>query len=181
MLHIMTILFGLAMSSTISLNTTYIPFAEWEAQVGDRFIADTQANVGYIVHENGDYTSVRVGSGKRRIVQYMGRRYNAETPIGNWAVKSTHIQGDKGIFGKTGKFLRLYYNGDERTAYGIHATGNIEDILAKDDRYISMGCILVHDDVLKVLEKIYELNGGMLEVATTYGINENLLMQTPNI
>lgn len=177
----MSILFGLVISTSAPLGTTYIPLPYWEAQRGDRVIFDTQENIGYIVHENGDYTSMRIGSGKKKVVSYMKRRYNAETPVGYWQVQSTTIQGDRGIFGKSGLFLRLYYDGDDRTSYGIHATGNINDILARDDRYISMGCILVGDDVLAILHETYKLNGDMLEIATTYGINEELLVQTLNI
>jgi len=177
----MSLLFGLSLSSNAQLTSTYIPLPEWTVQQGDRFIVDTQDNIGYVVHTNGDYTSIRVGSGKNAYVNYAGRKYKATTPLGRWTVKSRHIQSDRGLFGKSGRFLRLYFNGEEYTKYGIHSTGNIQKLLSEDDRYKSMGCILVNDEVLDLLEQTYYLNGEKLEIVTTYGINENLLNLTPNL
>jgi len=171
----MSLLFGLVMSGPAPMTTQYIPLEQWEAQAGDRFIADTQENTGYIVHESGNYTSMRIGSGQQKVVRYIGKVYNAATPAEQWVVKSAHIQGDRATFGKTGRFLRLYLD-DKTTAYGIHATGNIDEILASDDRYKSMGCILVSDAVLDILETTYALNGNKLEVVTTKGVDEALMI-----
>lgn len=182
MLTLLSIVFGFAVNSTAQVaETTYIPLPQWEAQVGDRFIADTEANIGYIVHENGDYTSMRIGSGRKKVVRYAGRTYDATTPETQWVVKELDYFGDVGIFGKTGRFMRLYDGGTEYTSYGIHATGNIDDLLAAQDRFKSFGCILVSDEVLDILYKTYELNGDMLDVATVQGIDAHLLSQTPNI
>jgi hypothetical protein len=69
--------------------------------------------------------------------------------------------------------MRLYSEGENMTSYGIHATANIEDILASDDRYRSMGCILVSESVLDILEQTYTLNGDMLPVVTVNGLTED--------
>ena len=122
----MSILFGLVVSGPAPLTSQLIPLDQWVPEAGDRLIVDTEQNVGYLVHESGNYTKMKVGSGKRQVVRYIGRVYNATTPEKYWVVKSTHIQGDRITFGKTGRFLRLYKDGDTHTAYGIHPTANIE-------------------------------------------------------
>lgn len=175
LLQIMSILFGLVMTGPAPLTNQYIPLEQWEAQAGDRFIADTEENTGYIVHESGNYTSMRIGSGKRKVVRYIGKVYDATTPSAYWEVQSTNTYGDRITFGKTGRFMRLYAD-DKSTSYGIHATANIDDILASDDRYKSMGCILVSDAVLDILEETYELNGNSLQVVTTMGIDDALMI-----
>lgn len=147
-----------------------IDLDRWTPAVHDRLIADTQSNIGYIVHEDGNFTMFRIGSGKQRVVNYLGRTYNASTPSGSWKVLSTKVFANDHItFGKTGLFLRLSQENDE-TSYGIHATANIDTLLTWSDRYKSYGCILVNNDVLDILKKTYELSGNELDVATVYGI-----------
>lgn len=175
----MSVLFGLVVSGPAPLTSQYIPLDQWQPEAGDRFIVDTEENVGYLVHESGNYTSMKVGSGKKQVVHYIGRTYNATTPEAYWVVKSSHIQGDRITFGPTGRFLRLYMNGTEHTAYGIHPTANINDILAGDDRYKSMGCVLVSEAVMDILMTTYALNGDRLEVVTRHGIDDLLLAQKP--
>lgn len=170
----MSLLFGVVLSSSSTLTYEHIPLDKWVPAKGDRFIVDTRENVGYIVHEGGSFTHMRVGSGKNEVVRYIGRTYMASTPASRWTVKSKHIQGDKITFGPSGRFLRLYKNGKDHTAYGIHATANIDELLAEDDRYKSYGCVLVDDEVMDILYKTYDLNGGSLEVVTMYGFDELL-------
>ena len=168
-------MFGIVLASSPASPTGHraLPtdLSHWTPAIHDRFIADTKQNIGYIVHENGDYTMFRIGSGKRQEVNYGGHTYNAATPETIWHVESTTYQTDKITFGKSGFFLRLYDN-DAFTPYGIHATANIDDLLTWDDRYRSMGCILVSNEVLDVLAHTYVLNGNDLEVATIYGIEK---------
>ena len=147
-----------------------IDLSRWVPEVHDRFIADTKSNVGYIVHDNGSYTMFRIGSGKNSEVWYLGRRYNAHTPERVWKVESITYQTDHITFAKSGEFLRLYTDG-ESTPYGIHATQNINEMLTWEDRYKSMGCILVSNDVLQVLAHTYVMNGNKLEVATVEGLS----------
>ncbi|UPA22101.1 hypothetical protein K8942_03485 [Candidatus Peribacteria bacterium] len=171
MLQIVSILFGLATVSSVNSTVLQpIPVHEWVPQQHDRFIADTEANQGYIVHMNGSYTTFKIGSGQKKTLRYIGKTYNGATPEELWTVKSTTIQRDRGTFGKSGLFLRLYMDGEYETNYGIHATGNIDEILAEDDRYKSMGCVLVSDEVLEILAMTYALNDNTLEVATVKGL-----------
>lgn len=178
----MSVLFGLVVSGTPAQPpppSPLIPLEQWQPRAGDRFIVDTRENVGYIVHESGEYTTMKVGSGKQQVVRYIGRVYDATTPERFWVVKSSHIQGDRITFGKTGRFLRLYADGDTYTSYGIHPTANIDEILASDDRYRSMGCVLVSEAVMDILMETYELNGERLDVVTRYGIDDVLAAQNP--
>ncbi len=170
MQQILSLLFGfVAATSNVGATAQAIPLDQWIPQQSDRFIADTEANQGYIVHSNGSYTTFKIGSGQQKTVRYLKKTYNAATPEENWTVQSTTIQRDRGTFGKSGLFLRLYIDGSD-TNYGIHATGNIEEILADTDRYKSMGCILVSDTVLELLAQTYTLNDERLEVATVKGL-----------
>lgn len=174
----MSVLFGLVVSTSgapASMHSTYVELADWQAQKGDRFIVDTEANIGYIVHTDGSFTSTRVGSGKRQIVNYIGKTYNATTPSAKWVVKSKNLYADRITFGKSGRFLRLYQDGKTSTSYGIHATANIDDMLTWEDRYKSMGCVLVSESVLDILEATYKLNGDSLDVVTTAGLDTKML------
>lgn len=148
-----------------------IPLDTWQPMKGDRFIADTRANMGYLIHEDGSYTTMKIGSGKRTMVHYMGRTYNATTPSSGWIVKEIDTQTDRLTFGKDGTFMRLYRDGTQYTSYGIHSVANIDDLLADDQRYYSMGCVLVDYATLKILLETYALNSDTLEVLTIDGLN----------
>ncbi len=180
MLQILSLVFGLVTVTSVPFSSAnVIPFEQWVPAQEDRFIADTEANRGYIVHTDGSYTDFTIGSGKQQNVRYAGMHYNAATPDEIWTVKSTTIQKDKAMFGKTGLFLRLSYNdGKTESHYGIHSTGNINDLLAADDRYKSYGCILVSDAVLDVLTQTYLLNDKHLEVATVRGLPSTRIATT---
>lgn len=149
-----------------------LALAEWEPEEGDMFIVDTKENIGYIRHPDGDYATVYLATGQRRWVTYIGRSYNATTPEGWWTVKSTTIQPDRRTFGPSGLFLRLYWGGKDYTSYGIHSNANIADMLKEPLRYFSMGCILVDDHVLGLLQESYQLNGDQLHVLTKYGVEK---------
>lgn len=168
MLHALASLFGIAIAASVSTGG-YVPLDAWVPAAGDRVIVDTRENVGYVVRENGAYTSFPVLTGQRRVVHYIGRTYNAATPEKNWVVKSVDVKGRSMTFGETGTFMRLY-DEDGQTAYGIHSHLTFQKMLAEGDRYRSMGCILVSEDVLKMLVATYHANGDVLEVATAHGI-----------
>lgn len=177
----MHILVGLALAVYSQPSQPAIPLNDWVPAMHDVFVADTQSNIGYLVHEDGSFLQTPIGSGKKQTVRYIGRTYNAATPVGIWTIKDKSIKGDHITFGKSGLFLRLFKNGDDYTAYGIHATGNINKLLTWNDRYQSMGCILVSDEVLEILEKTYELNGDTLDVVTINGLDEqNPLLSKAN-
>lgn len=145
--------------------------SEWEISPGDSLLVDTNRNIGYLVHENGGYTEFPVATGQRRIVRYIGRTYNAKTPNLRWDVREKVVKGDRTTFGKRGLFLRLF-DDDGETAYGIHSHRSIDAMLAEEKRYRSMGCILVSESLLDVIEATYEANGQTLVVVTVDGFED---------
>lgn len=77
-------------------------------------------------------------------------------------------------FGQNGTFLRLSYNHEE-TSYGIHSHLYVQKMLARDNRYGSMGCIIVSEDILDVLQETFRVNGDRLDVVTRFGLGtENI-------
>ena len=150
----------------------------WEVQPS-LFISDTQSNRGYLLglretNKGFPMLAFDVGSGRRSIVRYIGRVYDATTPEKQWEVKSLHIKGDRITFGKTGSFLRLYDSEGQSTPYGIHATSNIDTILSMPphERYVSMGCILVSNELLSLLIDTYQFEEGALMVQTINGVSQ---------
>ena len=120
------------------------------------------------MHENASYTSFPVVTGQRKRVHYLGLTYDASTPETEWHADSEEIKGDHITFGSTGRFFRLS-DSDGPTSYGIHGHAYADAMLAKDDRYRSMGCIIVSERMLDVIEKTFNQNHGSLEVLTTDG------------
>ena len=153
--------------------TTFTPgsqsLAQWEPAFGDRFIADTAENVGYLVHRNGHFTAFPIATGQRRVVRYIGLTYDATTPEGEWMAKSRHIKGDRITYGPTGRFIRLYKDNDF-THYGIHTYAYEDEFLGGEDRFKSMGCIVASERVFDIIEKTYYMNGKYLDVTTKYGV-----------
>lgn len=148
-----------------------IPLSDWTPEAGDHLLVDTEDNTGYLLRaDNSLYTEFPVITGQKRVVTYIGRTYNAETPNWHWVVKSRHIKGDHTTFGPTGRFLRLYRDGEEYTAYGIHEHRSEVRMFGEKDRYQSMGCVIVQRSVLDIIEATYALNGELLEVVTQKGI-----------
>ncbi len=147
----------------------YVPFDTWQPAQGDQFVADTQENIGYLIHTDGSYTSVKIGSGQRKMVHYMKRSYYAATPSDSWVVGAIDTQSDRLTFGKDGTFMRLYRDGTS-TPYGIHSVANIDDLLATKDRYYSMGCVLVDYKTLAILMETYTKNGNTLVLHTMDGL-----------
>lgn len=154
--------------------------ADWEPQKGDRVVVDTKNNQGYLIHEGGEYLKFPVVTGQRRWVYYIGRSYNASTPNWNWVAKSLHIKGDKVTFGPTGRFLRLYKDGETNTAYGFHEYRTDEEMFTDtngnlapaSERYRSMGCVIVKTAMMDLIVKTWENNGELLTVETRYGVND---------
>jgi len=145
--------------------------SEWQTMVGDVMIVDTELNMGYLVHRDGGYTQFLIASGQRRVVRYIGRTYYAKTPNLRWTVLDKEVKGDRTTFGRQGLFLRLF-NENGRTAYGIHTHRSIEVMLAEQDRYRSMGCILVSQLILDTIEATFEGNGRKLDVITIAGLGD---------
>lgn len=142
---------------------------EWQPQKGDVFVADTQKNIGYLMHTNGEYVGMTIGSGQRKVVYYLGRKYFAASPEGLFHVyKKERQYGDPVTFDKGGTFFRLITDSGERTSYGIHSTLYIDKILSRDrdGRYASMGCLLTDREVLKVIEQTVAITNDMPVIIT---------------
>lgn len=146
-------------------------FSEWQTMAGDTMIVDTETNMGYLVHLDGGYTQFPVATGQRRVVRYIGRTYNAKTPNTRWTVLDKEVKSDRTTFGPQGLFLRLF-DENGKTAYGIHSHRSIEMMLAGEDRYRSMGCVLVSQVVLDNIEATFEGNGRKLDVITIAGFGD---------
>lgn len=162
--------FVLSITSATALAPSAIPLSLWTPMERDSFFVDTQSNVGYLIHGDGAFTSFPLLTGQRRVVSYIGLRYDATTPEGEWIVKSQHIQPDRITYGMNGKFLRLYTDGKEYSHYGIHTHRYVEEMIQSGDRFRSMGCIIVSEDIYNLLERTYEKNQGELAVVTKYGL-----------
>ncbi len=175
-------------AAVMGLNMTFSPVAfqvsanGWYPESGDRIAVDTLSNLGYLIHRDGRYVQFPVATGQRKWVYYIGRSYNASTPNRDWDAKTYHVKGDRWTFGETGEFLRLYNNdGNTHTAYGFHAFGQekqmFEDkdgnLLPADQRFASMGCIILRQDMMNLVLDTWRNNGEILEVKTIHGI-ENI-------
>lgn len=147
----------------------------WQPEEGDTLYVDTQANLGYLIHPDSRRFVFRVATGQRRTVRYIGMTYFAGTPEASWLVKSHHIQGDRITYGREGHFLRMYKDADEYSHYGIHTHASADSMLQEQDRYASMGCIIVSKSLLDLLERTYAVNGDLLPVVTANGPPEYLL------
>lgn len=159
------------MLSTTAVPTeqSYIEPELWAPVAGDTFTVDTANNIGYLFRaDKSSYTSFRVVTGQLRNVSYIGRYYYAKTPDQEWEVLSMHKKSPSVTFGD-GRFMRLYDEG-ENTAYGIHGHRYSAEMLADDDsnRYRSMGCVIVSDEILNIIEATYHLNGDYLQVTTKH-------------
>lgn len=169
---------GTQIGTSTASPATPVPYhisqQEWVSEVGDRFLVDTKENQGYLIHTDGRYIKFPVVTGQNRYVYYLGRSYKATTPTWDWVSTEITVKGDRLTFGKTGRFLRLFKDGDERTAYGIHGYGREEDLFSEEnaERFRSMGCIIVREEMLDIIQEIYELNGNRLEVKTQFGIDD---------
>ena len=145
-----------------------IPMEEWQPMVGDRLVADTTENIGYLIHsDNSAYLTFPIVTGQQRVVHYIGKTYNATTPNWHWVVKTDHILSDRITFGPTGRFLRMYKDGKSYTSYGIHEHRDEEYMFALDPRYESMGCVIVQTAIMDLIEDTYRRNGKTLDVVTT--------------
>ena len=148
-----------------------VPFSEWQVNIGDRIVVDTRENEGYLIHADGRFLEFPVATGQRKVVCYIGRCYNGATPERSWQVQSKDIKGDHLTFGPSGRFLRLYRNGED-TAYGFHEYGYEDRMFDDQPRFKSMGCIIVKKAVMDILDKTFSMNEGNIDVITKFGVEE---------
>ncbi|MDP7645869.1 MAG: hypothetical protein QF400_01780 [Candidatus Peribacteraceae bacterium] len=153
-----------------------IGFLQWQPRIGDKMLIDTKGNFGYLIHSDGKYYRFSLVTGQRKYVSYIGRYYNAATPNWNWRAKSLEIKGDRVTFGPSGRFVRLFKDGNEHTAYGIHEYKYEDRIFQSPGRYGSMGCIVVRKPIMDIIEKTFEVNEGDFEVVSKYGIGPDLFV-----
>ncbi len=161
-------------TAAFSLMPSEIPatkFASWQPMTEDFLVVDTEKNMGYLVHRDGGFTEFPVATGQRRVVRYIGRTYNAKTPNKVWTVLDKEVKSDRTTFGSQGLFLRLF-DADGQTPYGIHTHRSITAMLAEEERFRSMGCVLVSQTVLDVIEATFEGNKRKLEVTTVAGFGD---------
>lgn len=143
----------------------------WQPKSGDRIVIDTQVNEGYLIHSDGEYVQFPVITGQRRWVYYIGRGYNATTPTWDWVMQSKDIKGDRITFGPSGRFLRLYKDGQTHTAYGFHEHAAEEVMFGRESRFQSMGCVIVRTQIMDILEQTFDLNESTgVPVFTRYGV-----------
>ncbi len=155
---------GNSMWSIPSSETTDLE--SWVPQKGDIFEVNVQTNIGHLYHPDGSTLEFEVVTGVRRVVRYIGLRYFAATPAAEWIAQDMQIKKNRMTFGKSGRFIRLYKNGTDATAYGVHGFGRENSMFKVPDRYGSMGCIIVREEVMDILQKTLELNDGKLPVRT---------------
>lgn len=149
---------------------TALSAQEWESHPGDELIVDVKNNMGYLVRDGeATYLPFMVATGQKRTVNYLGMQYFAATPIGTWIAKERKIQSDRITFGKSGRFLRLFRGGTEHSYYGIHSFRYVDDWFESGYRYRSLGCVVVTEDIMTIIENSYVANGNQLRVTTTNG------------
>lgn len=142
----------------------------WVPAKGDMFIVDRQANTGYLLHAHStEYLPFLIATGMKKQVSYLGMNYYAQTPLRTWVARQSVTQSNRVDFGVTGRFLRLYINGETRTSYGIHGYKYFDTWLQESDRYRSLGCIVMSERMLDIIEQTYVLNNNSLLVVTTEG------------
>lgn len=165
-----TILLSGAVLSQAALPSPVTTVETWVPAHGDVLIVDTDANIAQLVHSDGTALTFRVVTGTRGFVRYIGRTYNAATPKRVWSVRSVDTKWDRTTFGKKGTFLRLFKDPETQTPYGIHAHRYGETMLTADMRFRSMGCIIVSDAALDLIQRTYAINDGVLTVDTAAAI-----------
>ena len=159
---------SLFLSTSVAAGQALSP-GTWAPQSGDWLYVDVSHNAGYLIHPNKSYLPFPVVTGQRRVVRYLGLTYNASTPTQTWTAETEESKGDHITFGPTGKFFRLFDKGGDSTSYGIHGHAYADEMLSRDDRYRSMGCIIVSERMLAVLERTFSLNRASLAVLTGDG------------
>ncbi len=149
-----------------------IQTSEWKPAIGDELIVDVESNTGYLIHTDGSYLPFLVATGLQKNIRYLGRTYFAQTPLKEWVAKEKKIQTDKVMFGKTGRFFRLFDGGTVSTPYGIHSFKYVDDWMKDEDRYRSYGCVVVTEEILDIVEDTFYLNGKALKVKTIFGLEQ---------
>lgn len=178
---IIVILFGLFSGTNILENENDIwemaDYNNFKPSYGDYFVVDLENGMGYLVNDaEKNFTFFPLLTGQKRNVCYIGSCYYAATPEKIWTAEEENIQSDRITFDESGKFLRLF-DGEKSTHYGIHGHAYFETMIEKDNKFQSMGCILVSDDALNVIEESFVANVDKLKVITTKEVDISFLFK----
>lgn len=189
---VMTIfLYAAPVTHSQELNTTKTPSATTPAINMDNYSPWQRAEVAEYIPSEGDYLTVYIPtgtaylandttkiyaqfpilSGQPRNVHYIGRYYFAATPEQEWEIKSMDTKKDRVTFGKTGRFFRLYEDGNS-TPYGIHGYKYAASLIEKGKIYASMGCVIVPEEVLDVIDASFKADVKDMKVITTSDIQK---------
>lgn len=150
----------------------YIPWVkvennEYQASSGDYLTVYIPTGMAYLANDSTKtYTEFHILSGQPRNVHYIGRYYFAATPEQEWEIKSMDTKKDRVTFGKTGRFFRLYENGDS-TPYGIHGYKYSAKLIEEGKIYASMGCVIIPEELLDVIDASYKIDNKNMKVLTT--------------
>ncbi len=146
--------------------------ADYAPSEGDYLTVFIPTGKAYLANDTTKiYAEFPILSGQPRNVRYIGRYYFAATPEQEWEVKSMDVKKDRVTFGKTGRFFRLYENGNG-TPYGIHGYKYADKIIKSGKIYASMGCVIVPEEVLNVIDASFKADTKVLKVITTSDIQK---------
>lgn len=166
---ITTLIIALTLALTpvnaIAIGEEVITPENWGPLSGDHIVLDVDINTGYLIHTNGKKLEFPIITGQQRYVRYIGLSYYAGTPKKQWVVEEMDTQPDRYTYGKRGRFFRLSSDGG-KTHYGIHGHAAEEIMFARENRYQSMGCPILPDNILDIVEETFKVNEGRIEVET---------------
>jgi hypothetical protein len=132
--------------------------SDYQASSGDYFLVDIENALGYLVNETSRfYTVFPIMTGAKR----------TPTPVKDWVVLEENIKSDRITFDESGEFFRMFLNdGATRTGYGIHGYAYFDFEIANGRKFLSLGCVLVSDANLDLIEESFIANGNRLNVMT---------------
>jgi hypothetical protein len=154
-------------TATSIINWQRAEISEYVSSAGDYLIVYLPTGTAYLANDTTKiYAQFSVLSGQPKNVHYIGRYYFAATPEQEWEIKSMDTKKDRVTFGKTGKFYRLYEDG-KSTPYGIHGYKYAAKLIEKGDVYASMGCVIVPEEVLPLIDNSFKSDNKDFKVITT--------------
>jgi hypothetical protein len=137
--------------------------SDFSVSAGDYFLVDIENAQGYLINENSRfYTVFPIMTGAKR----------TPTPVKDWVVLEENIKSDRITFDDSGEFFRMFLNdGATRTGYGIHGYAYFDFEIANGRKFLSLGCVLVSDANLDLIEESFIANGNRLNVYTRESVD----------
>jgi len=133
-------------------------YREFEPSYGDYFMVDIENGIGYLAN---DFTR------RMTVFPVMTGAKRTPTPEKEWLVLEKNIQSDRITFSKSGEFFRMYLDeGEKRTSYGIHGYAYFAKEIKNGRKFLSLGCVLVSDDVLDVIEESFLADNEKMRIST---------------